>query len=131
VTFRINHIHIKAKDPRKTAEWWAQAFNFKIVGDDVRDIGDRFVRCLSEDGAIGINISNARTGDKLNAGDAGLHWGLEHFGIDTLDIEKDVARLVALGAVLQEPPVRMATGARIAFLSGPDDVRFELVEKKA
>ena len=27
--FRINHIHIKAADPRKAAEWWAGAFGFK------------------------------------------------------------------------------------------------------
>ena len=29
--YRINHIHIKAIDPRKTAEWWANTFDFAIV----------------------------------------------------------------------------------------------------
>ena len=58
MTFRINHIHLKAQDPRKAAEWWVKAFNFKIVGDDVRDLGDRFVRCTSDDGAIGIADSD-------------------------------------------------------------------------
>jgi len=130
MTFRINHIHLKAKDPKRTADWWVKAFNFKIVADDVRESGDRFIRCLSEDGGIGVNISNARTGETLGPGNADVHYGLEHFGLDTLDIEKDVARLQALGAVLKEGPLRMATGARIAFLAGPDDVRFELVEKR-
>jgi catechol 2,3-dioxygenase-like lactoylglutathione lyase family enzyme len=130
MTFRINHIHLKAKDPKRTADWWVNAFNFKIVADDVRESGDRFIRCLSEDGGIGVNISNARTGETLGPGNADVHYGLEHFGLDTLDIEKDVARLQALGAVLKEGPLRMATGARIAFLAGPDDVRFELVEKR-
>jgi catechol-2,3-dioxygenase len=31
MAFRINHIHLKAPDPRKTAEWYVRAFNFKIV----------------------------------------------------------------------------------------------------
>ena len=57
-----------------------------------------------------------------------LLW-LEHFGLDTLDIEKDVARLKALGATLQEGPMRMPNGVQIAFLAGPDDVRFELIQK--
>ena len=26
MAYRINHIHLKAPDPRKTAEWYARAF---------------------------------------------------------------------------------------------------------
>jgi hypothetical protein len=26
MAYRINHIHLKAPDPRKTAEWYAKAF---------------------------------------------------------------------------------------------------------
>ena len=44
MAFRINHIHLKAPDPRKTAEWYVGAFNFKIVSDETRVFGDRFVR---------------------------------------------------------------------------------------
>ena len=50
--YRINHIHLKAPDPRKTAEWYVRAFNFKILSDETRVFGDRFVRCLSEDGGM-------------------------------------------------------------------------------
>src|ERR1700733_2372901 len=38
--FRINHIHIKALDPRKAADWWVRAFAFKIVSDETRVFGD-------------------------------------------------------------------------------------------
>src|SRR4030095_10983120 len=47
--YRINHIHLKASDPRKTADWYVKAFAFKIVSDETRVFGDRFVRCQSED----------------------------------------------------------------------------------
>lgn len=126
--FRINHIHIKAVDPRKAAEWWVRAFNFKIVGDETRVFGDRFVRCLTEDGAMAVSISNARTSETLAPGTASAHFGLEHFAIDTQNIEADIARLVDLGAKLQEGPTKAPNGVTFAFLSAPDDVRLELVE---
>ena len=87
--YRINHIHLKASDPRKTADWYVKAFAFKIVSDETRVFGDRFVRCQSEDGTP-VNISGARTNEKLGAGDARAHHGLEHFGFDSTDIEADM-----------------------------------------
>lgn len=34
--YRINHIHLKAPDPRTTAEGYVTAFRFSIVSDEVR-----------------------------------------------------------------------------------------------
>src|SRR5437868_12827336 len=115
--YRINHIHLKAPDPRKTAEWYVTAFGFKIVNDETRVFGDRFVRCTSEDG-FAVNISGARTNERLGAGDANPHHGLEHFGFDSLDIEADIARLKGLGATLLEVPTQVLQGPRIAILKG-------------
>ena len=64
MAFRINHIHLKASDPRKTADWYVKAFAFKILSDETRVFGDRFVRCQSEDGTP-VNISGARTNEQL------------------------------------------------------------------
>jgi catechol 2,3-dioxygenase-like lactoylglutathione lyase family enzyme len=130
MSYRINHIHLKASDPRKTAEWYTTAFGFKIVSDETRVFGDRFVRCLSEDGALAVNISGARSGEQLRPGDALPHFGLEHFGFDSQDIERDIDRLKGLGAALLEGPIQIPGGARIAFMQGPDDTRLELVEGK-
>ena len=130
MAYRINHIHLKAPDPRKTAEWYTRAFNFKIVGDETRVFGDRFIRCTSEDGALAVNISGARTGETLGSGDASAHHGLEHFGFDSENLEADIKRLEGLGARLLEGPIQNPNGPRIAFLRAPDDVRVELVERK-
>jgi len=126
--YRINHIHIKALDPRKTAEWWVRAFAFKIVSDETRIFGDRFLRCQTEDGGMLVSISNARTNETLGKGNASAHLGLEHFALDTDDIDADIARLEELGAHLQEGPVEAPNGVRFAFLAAPDEVRIELVE---
>ena len=128
MAFRINHIHLKAPDPRKTADWYVKAFNFKILSDETRVFGDRFVRCMSEDGGIAVNISGARSGEKLGAGDAMPHHGLEHFGFDSANLDADIARLGALGCPLLEGPIQVPNGPRIAFVRGPDDARIELIE---
>src|SRR5262245_49255780 len=130
MAYRINHIHLKAPDPRKTAEWYAKAFAFKIVSDETRVFGDRFVRCQSEDGGMMVNISGARTGETLGPGDASAHHGLEHFGFDSANLETDITRLEGLGARLLEGPIQIPNGPRIAFLWAPDDVRVELIEAR-
>ncbi len=68
MAYRINHIHLKAPDPRKTAEWYVKAFAFTILSDEVRVFGDRFIRCASEDGGMMVNISGARTNERLGPG---------------------------------------------------------------
>lgn len=129
MAFRINHIHLKAPDPKKTADWYVRAFNLKITSDEVRSFGDRFIRCMSEDGGMAVNISGARTGEKMGQGDASPHFGLEHFGFDSENLEADIARLEGLGAKLLEGPIDMPTGLRICFIHAPDDVRVELIQR--
>ena len=128
VSYAINHIHLKAHDPAKSAAWWVEAFNFRIISDTVREgPGDRFVTCESENG-IRVNISGARTGETLGPGDAGVHEGLEHFGLDSSDLETDIARLEQLGATLLDGPIE-GPAARICFMRAPDDVRIELIQR--
>jgi predicted enzyme related to lactoylglutathione lyase len=127
--YKINHIHLKAPDPRKTADWYAKAFNFTIVSDETRVFGDRFVRCQTEDGGMMVNISGARTGETLGGGDASAHHGLEHFGFDSAGLEADITRLEGLGARLLEGPIQIPNGPRICFMWAPDDVRVELIER--
>jgi len=129
MAFRINHIHLKSPDPRKAADWYVTAFNFKIVSDETRVFGDRFVRCQTEDGGMMVNISGARTGETLGGGDASAHHGLEHFGFDSAGLEADITRLEGLGARLLEGPIQIPNGPRICFMWAPDDVRVELIER--
>jgi lactoylglutathione lyase len=129
--YRINHIHLKSEDPEQTANWWAKAFNFSITSDSVRPapFGDRFIRCMSEDGGMAVNISGPRTGESLGPGDASAHVGLEHFGFDSEDLEADIERLKGLGAELLEGPLQAQPGTRIAFVKAPVDIRIELIQR--
>ena len=127
MTYEFNHVHLKAPNPRKTAEWYAAAFNFSIVSDVVRPYGDQFVVTKTVDG-ITVNISGARTGEDLDDGNADVHWGLEHIGITIDDLDAEIERLQGMGAVLKEGPIDVPNGPRVAFIAGPDDTRIELLQ---
>ena len=128
--FNINHIHIKSIDPKKTADWWVEAFNFTIESDITRDIGDRFITCTSENNII-VRISEPVAGQDFNQGDAGLKFGLEHFGLDSSDLDADIERLEKLGATLLENPRNANATVRVAFMEVPEKVGIELIEVKS
>ena len=131
MAYSLNHVHLKAPDPKKTADWYVNAFDFKIITDNVRPVGDRFIRCETANGIV-VNISGARTGEPLGPGDATAHHGLEHFGLDVDDIHSELERLQKLGVVLMEGPIEVPEGpyAYLAFIKAPDDVRIELMESR-
>ena len=127
MAYEFNHVHLKAPDPKKTADWYVQAFNFQIVSDAVRPSGDRFIRCRTPDGVV-VNISGARTGEQMGGGDATVHWGIEHFGLNVDDMDAELERLKGFGAEVMEGPIDVDNGPRIAFIKAPDDVRIELLQ---
>ena len=53
--YNVNHIHLKSKDPKITAEWFVKAFNVKIISETVRPVGDTFIITQTE-GGLAINI---------------------------------------------------------------------------
>ncbi|MDA0769419.1 MAG: hypothetical protein BZY79_05915 [SAR202 cluster bacterium Casp-Chloro-G4] len=129
MAFAFEHVHLKARDPEKTANWYVEAFNFTIVNDrGVRPSGDRFIECNTADGVI-IRISGARTGEDMGPGNANVHYGLEHFGITVDDMDSELERLKALGAVVDEGPKDGGRpGSKVAFIKTPDDVRIEVMQ---
>ena len=128
MAYNFEHVHLKAPDPEKTANWYVKAFNFEIFNDrGVRPTGDRFIECKSEDGTI-FRISGARTDERMGQGDADVHYGLEHFGITVDDMDAEIERLTAMGAEVAEGPISNPGGPTIAFIKVPDDVRIELLQ---
>ena len=127
MAFLFNHVHLKAPDPKETADWYVKAFGFEIIGDTVRERGDRFIRCKTEDG-VRFNISAARADEEMGQGDARPHFGIEHFGIEVDDLGAELKRLESMGAKVLEGPNVSATGSKIAFIAAPDDVRIEVMQ---
>ena len=127
--FRVNHIHLKAPDPKKTAQWYVEVFGAKVLGEGTGLGGSSSVRLDIE--GTRINVTSAPAGETLPDGSAESHYGLEHFGFDTDDIEAAMAHVQAHGAEVLLPITQMATGSRISCIKGPDNVRIELVQPPA
>jgi catechol 2,3-dioxygenase-like lactoylglutathione lyase family enzyme len=124
--YKIHHLHAKSLDPKGTADWFVNAFNFKIVSDTVRHVGDRFIRMEDAGGAMLI-VSGPRTGEKLVPAIREAHLGLEHLALRVANLSEELGRLTGLGAELVEGPVDMP-GMQIAFLLAPGGVRVELMQ---
>jgi catechol 2,3-dioxygenase-like lactoylglutathione lyase family enzyme len=123
---KFHHIHLKAKDPEKTAAWYQAAFGFTVTERGVRPAGDAFVNCKTADG-LAVIISGEKKGEILDKGTSAAHLGLEHFAVATEDFEGELARLKSHGAIFLGDPVTLPNGIRFQFIAAPDDVRIEVM----
>ncbi len=128
MAYRINHVHIRASDPRASAGWYERHFNAKILWE--REIMPNTVTVSMEvGGPVRLNISSKPPGTSDERSTAELNrLGLEHFGFDVDDLETELGRLEKDGVRLVLPLTHVATGARLAYIEGPDDVLIELVQ---
>jgi catechol 2,3-dioxygenase-like lactoylglutathione lyase family enzyme len=124
--FRINHIHLKAPDPMATAQWYVNTFGAKIFGEG-KGLGDSHTVRMDIQGTH-VYVTSAPAGETLPDGNSESHYGLEHFGFDTDDIEGAMARLQAQGVKVLLPITRGSSGNKISYIEGPDNVRIELVQ---
>ena len=122
----FHHGHIKSRDPRKTARWWAETFGAKILPES--SIHGALFAPVEISGVV-INISTPieKERDKMSDGDAGLRYGFEHIGLLTDDLEADLARIAEHGLEIFD--VRDTAQAKIAFVETPDKVRVELIQR--
>jgi catechol 2,3-dioxygenase-like lactoylglutathione lyase family enzyme len=122
----FDHGHIKSPDPRRTAQWWADVFSAELLPEFG---GGSTLFCPIQIDGVKINISSpsAAEAEQMGMGDAGVHYGLEHLGLQTDDLDTDLARLREQGLEVFE--VRETPSMRIAFVETPDKVRVELIQR--
>jgi catechol 2,3-dioxygenase-like lactoylglutathione lyase family enzyme len=117
----FHHVHIKSPNPRKTAQWWADVFDAKLLPEHGA------FSPVELDGVL-INISGVsqKEAQSMAQGTAAGNFGLEHVGLTTDDLDADLARLREHGLeifVLRDTPTM-----RMAFVETPDNVRVELIQ---
>ncbi len=128
MAYAINHVHIRSLDPHASASWYEEYFDAKVLG--VREVMPGTITIgMDAGGPTRLNISSPPPGSSEERAVAELNrLGLEHFGFSTDDIEADIARFEADGVRVVMPIRDVGSGARIAYIEGPDDVLIELVE---
>jgi catechol 2,3-dioxygenase-like lactoylglutathione lyase family enzyme len=118
MAFKLNHVHLKTPDPQQTAKFYVENLGATIVSE----IGTRGYR-LNLHG-LTLNVTTLvedQTRQQV--------YGMEHFALDTDDLDGVVAKLKANGAQVLEQMVS-ANGRRICFLEGPDGVQLEIIEMR-
>ena len=126
--YSINHVHIRASDPRASASWYEKHFNAKILW--AREVMPGTVTVSMEvGGPVRLNISSQPEGSSDARGVAELNrLGLEHFGFHVADLEAELDKLTGAGVRIVLPLTVVPTGSRLAYIEGPDDVLIELVQ---
>ena len=123
---RVNHIHLRAPDPQKSADWYVEKFGLKIQGH-AKGLGGTSTVRLEVDN-LTINITSAPNNEQIPEGTTENHFGLEQFGFHTDDIASMMADLEAKGVKVLLPITDSPSGNRISYVEGPDNVMIELVQ---
>ena len=126
-TYRYDHIHVRSRDVRKTAEYYRDMFDAEIVESIQSDGKPRTDLDLN-----GLTIFIAAVPREATTPPAPVepYVGLDHFGLRVENMDEAVAELKRRGATFTLEPRTIRPGVRIAFVQAPDNVRIELLERK-
>ena len=126
-TLSFDHVHLLAKDPQSTANWY------------VDKLGGKLVRSLEVRGAPQVYVSLGNfivivrgQRPKETADDkTGLEWGVDHFGLRIQgDFDGFCGGLRGKGVTFSLEPTDFNPTTRIAFINAPDGVSIELLNRK-
>ena len=128
MSYSVNHVHIRAKDPHKSAEWYEKYFDAKILSSREVMPGTITVS-MDAGGPVRLNISSQPEGSSDDTIPAELNrLGLEHFGFDTDDIEADIQKFEKDNIRVVLPITEIPGGTKLAYIEGPDKGLIELVQ---
>ena len=130
-TIRCDHVHLKAVDVEKTAQWYVDKFGARITfegkfrGSKVRYLdmgGFTFIVFGQLDGEEGDATPIEPT--------LRTRFGVDHFGFAVDNMAETVADLRANGVTILEEPWSPRPGLTICYVEAPDKGRIELSERR-
>ncbi len=129
MVYAINHVHIRSLNPHKSAAWYVEHFEAKIVSE--REVMPGTITIGMElGGPVRLTVSSKPEGSSDERSAAELNrLGLEHFGFAVEDLEVELKRLGESGVRVVLPLTEVVGGTRLAYVEGPDDVLIELVQR--
>ena len=125
-TYRYDHMHLRSRDVKKTAEYYHQVFGAKILESIQSDGKPRTDLDLN---GLTIFIAPVSPDAAIPSAPTEPYVGLDHFGLRVENMDEAVAELKRRGASLKVEPRTIRPGVRIAFVEAPDNVRIELLER--
>lgn len=126
-TYRYDHMHLRSRDVKKTAEYYQQMFDAEIVESIQSDGRPRTDLDLN---GLTIFIAPVAPDAAVPPAPTEPYVGLDHFGLRVDDMDEAVAELKRRGASFMMEPRTIRPGVKIAFVQAPDNVRIELLERR-
>lgn len=123
--FNWEHIHLRSADPEATAAWYRDKLGADIIRTPQPGGPDRIDLNL---GGQKIFIAKAEAG-KVAGAPSSPYLGLDHFGLTVPDIRAAVAELKAKGVHFTMDVTQNRPGVQIAFLTAPENVSIELIQR--
>jgi lactoylglutathione lyase len=123
--FTWEHIHLRSPDPEATATWYQDKLGAEIIRSPQADGSVRVDLDLS---GQKVFIAKALPGKAADA-PASPYLGLDHFGLTVADIEAAVKELKAKGVTFTMEVTQARPGVQIAFLTAPENVSIELIQR--
>ena len=120
-----DHIHLRSRDPKATAQYYHHMFDAKIV-ETVQTDGRPRVDLEID----GLTICIAKAQPEHDSAPDRPYVGLDHLGLQVEDLDEAAADLRKRGAEFYSEPRLLRPGLKIAFVRAPDDVRIEILERK-
>jgi len=114
--YTFDHIHLASPDPVKTAEFYEKNFGAKKTVEQMPG-GMKKVTVYLGDTKILVAQKRAGEAEKPS---------LDHFGIQTDNLEKAIAELKAQGIAFTMELTQIRPDFKISFLKTPDGVSIEL-----
>ena len=119
-----DHTHLTSPDPDKVVEFYTQVMGAKFIKEQ-ESSGRRMIDL--DLGGIPVRISNGTGADNAWKGP---RFGLHHLGLLVDNMDEFAAELKSKGVEFVVEPTQPRPGVKIAFIKGPDNVLFELIEQK-
>ena len=117
MAFKLNHVHLKSKrTPNKLPNFMWTTW-----------VLPSFQRSAPEGYRLNLHGLTVNLTTHVEDQTRQQLYGMEHFALDTDDLDGTVAKLTANGAHVLEQMVS-GNGRRICFLEGPDGVQLEIIE---
>ncbi len=125
VKFTWEHVHLRSPNPEETAAWYQDKLGADVIRTKMADGSSRIDLNLA---GQKIFIAQAEPG-KANEAPHSPYFGLDHFGLTVTNMAAAVAELKAKGVQFTMEPKQIRPGTTIAFLTAPQNVSIELIQR--
>jgi catechol 2,3-dioxygenase-like lactoylglutathione lyase family enzyme len=119
------HIHLKSPNPEETARWYQDMLGAEIIRTPQADGSTRIDLNLSGQKVFLAPVDPAKVGPAPTM----PYLGLDHFGLTVDDVDAAVAELKGKGVKFTMEPTTIRPGVRICFLTAPQNVSIELIQR--